>query len=145
MTMAGEEGRGRNRAGVTPASAGALTVAGIGSRRGVTAGEVLAAVAAACAAVGAARPGALAALPGKAAEPGIAEAARRLGVPLLAPAPAAEGRLATRSAASLAATGSGSAAEAAALGASGPSARLLGPRVVAGRVTCAIAVAEEAP
>lgn len=119
-----------------------MRVAGLGSRRGVTAAEVLAAVAAARAAFGAPLD-ALATLPAKAAEPGIAEAARRLGLPLLVADAAPEDRLATRSEASRAATGAGSASEAAALGAAGPSARLLGPRIVAGRVTCAIAVAED--
>lgn len=122
----------------------AMRVAGLGSRHGVSAAEVLAAVAAARAAFGALGLDALAALPAKAAEPGFAEAARRLGLPLLIAEAAADGRLATRSEASRAATGSGSASEAAALGAAGPSARLLGPRIVAGRVTCAIAESEEA-
>ena len=50
----------------------------------------------------------------------------------------------SRSAASRAATGSGSASEAAALAAAGPAARLVGPRLALGPVTCAIAVAEGA-
>lgn len=121
-----------------------MKVAGIGSRRGVCAAEVIAAVEAARAACGAA-PEALAVLPAKAGEPGIAEAARRLGLALLVVEPADDARLATRSAASRAASGAGSASEAAALGAAGPTARLAGPRVVAGRVTCAIAVTGDAP
>ena len=123
----------------------AVRVAGLGSRRGVTGAEVLAAVAAARAAFGAPALDALAALPAKAGEAGFAEAARALGLPLVIAAPAADARLASGSAASRAATGAASASEAAALGAAGPSARLLGPRVVAGRVTCAIAVTEEGP
>ena len=119
-----------------------MTVAGLGCRRGVTAAEVLAAIEAA-------RGGrvldALATVPAKRAEPALAEAARRLGLPLLIAAPVADARLATRSAASLAATGTASASEAAALGAAGPGARLVAPRLVLGRVTCAIAVAEGAP
>lgn len=122
----------------------AVRVAGLGSRRGATAAEVVAAVEAALSAAGG-RLDALAVLPAKAAEPGIAEAARRLGLPLVIADAAPDDRLATRSAASRAATGAGSASEAAALGAAGPSARLLGPRIVAGRVTCAIAVTGEVP
>ena len=92
-----------------------MTVAGIGCRRGATAEEVLAAIAAARARHGLARLDALAALDRKRGETGIAEAAARLGLPLLIAEPAgdAPGML-TRSAASLAATGTGSASEAAA-------------------------------
>ncbi len=126
----------------------AVRVAGIGSRRGVSASEVLAAVEAARAGAGGTLD-ALAVLPAKAAEPGIAEAARRLGLPLVVADPPRDAepdaRLATHSAASRAATGAGSASEAAALAAAGPSARLAGPRIVAGRVTCAIAIAEGIP
>jgi cobalt-precorrin 5A hydrolase len=115
----------------------AMTVAGIGCRRGTSAEEILAAVAAAR---GLHALDALATIPAKRDEPGIAEAARRLGLPLVIADPAGtEDRLATRSAASLAATGTGSACEAAALAAAGPDARLLAPRHVAGRVTVAIA------
>lgn len=121
----------------------AVTVAGLGSRRGVSAAEVIAAVEAARVASGAPRLDALATLPAKAMEPGFAAAARCLGLPLVIAEPAAGARLATRSAASQAATGTASASEAAALGAAGPRARLLGPRIVTGRVTCAIAVTEE--
>lgn len=114
----------------------AVTVAGLGSRRGVSAAEVLAAVAAARAAVAAPpRLDALATVPAKAAEPGFADAARSLGVPLMIAGPEGEARLAT---------GAASASETAALAAVGPGGRLLGARIVAGRVTCAIAVSEEA-
>jgi cobalt-precorrin 5A hydrolase len=121
----------------------AMRVAGLGSRRGVSAEEVVAAVEAARRAFGEVAVDALATLPAKATEAGIAEAARRLGLPLVVAAPAADDRLATRSAASHSATGVACVSEAAALGAAGPSARLLGPRIVAGRVTCAIAVRED--
>ena len=67
--------------------------------------------------------------------------ARRLGLPFLIVA-AGPAPVLTRSAASLAAAGTGSAAEAAALAAAGPGARLLGPRIVLGPVTCAIAIRE---
>lgn len=124
-----------------------MRVAGLGSQRGVTAAEVIAAVEAALPAAGGPLD-ALAVLPAKASEPGIAEAARRLRLPLViteaATEAATEARLASHSDASIAATGAGSASEAAALGAAGPSARLLGPRIVTGRVTCAIAIAGEA-
>ena len=117
----------------------AVTVAGIGCRRGATAEEVLAAVAAARAAHGRARLDALATLGAKRGEAGIAEAAARLGLPLLIAEPGGTVEGLTRSAASLAATGTPSASEAAALTAAGPGARLLGPRLVLGPVTCAIA------
>lgn len=118
-----------------------MMVAGIGCRRGVGAAEVIAAVEAARA-VHAGAFDALAVVEAKAAEPALAEAARRLGLPLLVVAPAEETRLLSRSEASRAATGTGSASEAAALAAAGPAARLLGPRLVVGRVTCAIARSE---
>lgn len=117
----------------------AVTVAGIGCRRGVAADEVLAAVAAARAAHAGVTVDALATVPGKVAEPALGEAARRLGLPLLAVAPADDAELLTRSVASQAAAGTGSVSEAAALAAAGAEARLLGPRIVVGRVTCAIA------
>jgi cobalt-precorrin 5A hydrolase len=121
----------------------AVTVAGIGCRRGVSVEEVLAAVAAAGRGRGL---DALATVPAKRDEPAVAEAARRLGLPLVVAAVgASDARLASRSAASLAATGTGSASEAAALAAAGPGARLICPRLVVGRVTCAIAVAEDRP
>ena len=118
----------------------AVRVAGIGCRRGVTVAEVLAALDAACGARGVSVD-ALAVLPGKRGVAALGEAAARRGLPLrIAEGAVAPERLATRSAASLAATGTGSASEAAALAVAGPAARLLGPRLVLGRVTCAIAV-----
>ena len=115
------------------------TVAGVGCRRGVSAEAVIAAVEAARGGRGL---DALAAVPAKRGEPALAEAARRLGVPLVVGAVAdADPRLLSRSEASRAATGSASASEAAALAAAGPSARLVGPRLAVGAVTCAIAVA----
>ncbi len=118
----------------------AVRVAGIGCRRGVTVAEVLAALDAACGARGVSVD-ALAVLPGKRGVAALGEAAARRGLPLrIAEGAVAPERLATRSAASLAVTGTGSASEAAALAVAGPAARLLGPRLVLGRVTCAIAV-----
>lgn len=119
-------------------------VAGIGCRKGVSCAEVLTAIDAALGAHGLSRVDlqAVAALAQKQAEPALAEAARALGLPLLAACAKGEGvhaGLLTHSDASLAATGFGSAAEAAALAAAGPGARLLGPRLAIGPVTCAIA------
>ncbi|MBP7241027.1 MAG: cobalamin biosynthesis protein [Amaricoccus sp.] len=118
-----------------------MMVAGIGCRRGVDAAEVIAAVAAARAAHAAIALDTLATL--KRDEPALAEAALRLGLPLLVVAPVDDARLLTRSDASRAATGAGSASEAAALAAAGAGARLLGPRLAVGRVTCAIATRDE--
>ena len=65
---------------------------------------------------------------------GLVAAARMLGLPLLVPDAVqltqADARCLTRSAASMAATGLGSACEAAALAACGPGATLLGPRII---------------
>ncbi len=117
-----------------------MTVAGLGCRRGVSVAAVLAAVEAAR---GGRRLDALATVQAKCGEPALAEAARRLGLPLLVGAVAdGDPRLISRSAVSRAATGSGSASEAAALAAAGPAARLVGPRLALGPVTCAIAVGE---
>ena len=117
------------------------TVAGLGCRRGATAEAALAALAAARAAFGPGRIDALAALPLKAGEAGLIEAARRLGLPFLIVA-AGPAPVLTHSAASLAAAGPGSAAEGGAGAAAGRGARLLGPRIVRGPVTCAIAIRE---
>ena len=117
-----------------------VTVAGLGCRRGVTAVEILAAIDAARAAHGTPALDALATVPAKRDEPALADAAGQLGLPLLVVAPAADDCLYTRSAASRTATGAGSASEAAALAAAGPGGRLLGPRLVVGPVTCALAV-----
>ncbi|MFD2236873.1 cobalamin biosynthesis protein [Aureimonas populi] len=115
----------------------------MGCRRGASAGEVVAALEAALKAhgLGPADLDALAVIPAKAGEPGVAEAARRLRLPLHVVSPetmdAAAAQGLTRSAASLAATSTPSASEAAALAATGG--RLLGPRIKLGPVTCAIA------
>ncbi|WP_274424612.1 cobalamin biosynthesis protein [Chelativorans sp. YIM 93263] len=86
---------------------------------------------------------ALATSEAKALEPAIIEAAKALGLPLIAVAQAdlqrASDRCLTRSEASLAATGIASLSEAAALAAAGERSRLLGPRIAEGNVTCAIA------
>ena len=101
----------------------------------MSAEEVLAAVAA----VGGAD--VMAVVRAKAGSRACVEAAARRGLPLrVAAGRVGRARLLTRSAASVAAAGVGSASEAAALAVAGPEARLLGPRLVVGRVTCAVAV-----
>lgn len=122
-----------------------MTVAGMGFRSGISADALLAAVDAALDIHGLEKADldALAVLPRKADEPALAEAARRLGIALLAAGEAdiasARLRVLTRSERSIAATGTGSAAEAAALAVAGSDSRLLGPRIIAGPATCAIA------
>lgn len=122
-----------------------MIAAGIGARKGVQANDVLAAVDAALKTYGVAR----VALSGlysnmsKSAEAGLLDAAKQLGIECHAIAhqklrKAAE-RTITHSGASIAATGLASLSEAAALAAAGPGARLLGPRIAVGPVTCALA------
>ncbi|WP_204349170.1 cobalamin biosynthesis protein, partial [Klebsiella pneumoniae] len=77
-------------------------------------------------------------------EVGIFAAARKLGLEVIvvevtaADEPGGEDTL-TRSEISLAIAGSSSVSESAALAAAGEGARLLGPRIIVGAVTCAIA------
>lgn len=82
----------------------------------------------------------------KADERGIASAARSLSIPILRCEVADLGRVAdqvlTRSLRVQELKGVPSIAEASALVAAGPNARLLGARVAANRVTCAIAIGE---
>lgn len=121
-----------------------IVVAGIGCRRGVAAGEVLAAVQACVVVHEQAAPTHLSTATLKRDESGIAEAARQLGLPLVVVDDDAlqtvAPRALTRSARSLDAAGVPSVAECAALAAAGDGSRLLGPRTIVGRVTCAIAV-----
>jgi cobalt-precorrin 5A hydrolase len=88
-------------------------------------------------------PGLLATTEDKAQSPAFRAFARRLGLPVLGidPAALAAQPTLTQSAASRTARGTGSVAEAAALAAAGPGARLLGPRAVSGdgMATCALA------
>jgi cobalt-precorrin 5A hydrolase len=122
-----------------------MSVIGVGCRQGSACDEVLGAVDAVLARYGVAKSSirALASVPLKADEPGLVAAARTLGLPLLVPDAVqlaqADARCLTRSAASMAATGLGSACEAAALAACGPGATLLGPRIIHHAITCAIA------
>jgi cobalt-precorrin 5A hydrolase len=123
----------------------AMIVAGVGCRKGTAAPEIEAAIAAALARAGL-NLGAIrliATSAAKGGEPGIAAAASSIGVPLVVISQddlaAAGGRTATRSERVLALAGVPSVAEAAALAAGGPAARLIAPRVVAGPATCALA------
>lgn len=122
-----------------------VIVAGIGSRKGVTASDVLAAIDAALAAHGLRRDelGLLATAELKRGESGLREAAEALGLELriieeAAMRPASE-RMLTWSKASLREAGTASVSEASALAAAGLHARLLGPRIRLRTVTCAIA------
>jgi cobalt-precorrin 5A hydrolase len=126
-----------------------VIVAGIGCRKGVGAPAVLAAVAAALDHYRVARLDALAAPDFKRRESGLLVAAQRLGLELRlvgAEALEAVGHLTmSRSARVLAVAGVPSASEAAALAACGASARLVGPRLIVGDVTCAVASNEILP
>lgn len=120
-----------------------MIVAGIGARKNVTADEVLAVLDAALAAHDLPRTAisALASSSAKSAEPGIAEAAARLGIACqgLSDELLRGAETHTQSDASIAATGLANLSEAAALAAAGPGGSLLGPRVVLGPATCALA------
>ena len=126
-----------------------MIFAGIGAQKGVKAKDVLAAVDAALTEYGLKRSaiGALYSNMSKSTEAGLLDAAKELGVECHAIAhptlrKAAE-RTITQSGASIAATGLASLSEAAALAAAGPGARLLGPRIAIGPVTCALAANED--
>lgn len=122
-----------------------MIVAGIGSRKGVSAEEVAAALDAALARAGLTREvvGALATPAMKGGEPGITTAAAALGLPLVLVPPAtlqaAASRTLTTSERVVALMGVPSAAETAALAACGPDGRLIAPRTAVGPVTCALA------
>jgi cobalt-precorrin 5A hydrolase len=122
-----------------------MIVAGVGCRKGTAGAQIEAAITAALAHAGLARAAVrlIATSAAKGSEPGIAAAASSIGVPLVLVAPrdlaAAGERTATRSARVLALAGVPSVAEAAALAAGGPAARLLAPRVAVGPATCALA------
>lgn len=124
-----------------------MIVAGIGCRKGVRTGDVLAAIETALGAHGLAVSSlsALATAHFKRAEDAISATGKALKLPLLlvddAALRAVSLRVLTRSEPSLEATGTPSVSETAALAAAGQRARLLGPRIAVGPVTCAIAVA----
>jgi cobalt-precorrin 5A hydrolase len=123
-------------------------VAGVGCRRGTPAPEIEAAIRAALAEAGLAAGAlnAIATIAAKHDEAGIEAAAANFGVNVvLVPdtaLKAAGDRVQTKSERVLALTGVPSVAEAAALAAAGPSARLIGPRLALGAATCALAMAE---
>ena len=129
----------------------AMMVAGLGCRKGVDKAQVLAAIDATLAAHGLERTAlsALATVPQKRDEPGLAEAALLLRLPLHVAEDEAIRRalphIISTSDASLAATGTGSVSEAAALAAAGDGAQLLAPRVATGHVTCALARGKDRP
>jgi len=120
-----------------------MIVAGIGCRSGIGAEAVREAVEAALRAAGRPGIGALATIALRAEEPGLAEAARGFGLALTIPDDAALRDAAplclTLSDHAMERTGLPSVAECAALAAAGPAARLLGPRLIHGGVTCALA------
>jgi cobalt-precorrin 5A hydrolase len=123
----------------------AMIVAGIGCRKGAQAADIEAAIATAFARAGLAATELclIATTAAKGGEPGIAAAASAIGVPLvLIPQDAltaAGVRAATRSERVIALAGVPSVAEAAALAAAGPAARLIAPRIAVGPATCALA------
>jgi cobalt-precorrin 5A hydrolase len=127
-----------------------MIVAGVGCRKGVRAADIEAAIMAACAQAGvaASKLRLIATSAAKGGEPGIAAAASAIGVPLVLIPPddlAAAGRRATtRSERVIALAGVPSVAEAAALAAGGPGARLIASRIAVGPATCALAEAEVA-
>lgn len=126
-----------------------MIVAGVGCRRGASAAEVRAAIAAALDRAGLDALDIVATAASKGGEPGISAAAQSLGVPLvLVPQRDLEAqgpRTATRSERVVALMGVPSVAEAAALAAGGPAARLVAPKTSVGPATCALAATVGAP
>ena len=122
-------------------------IAGIGCRRDCPAEAILAVLRRACAEAGC-EAAALAAPAFKAGEPGLREAARRLGLALIpveaAGLAAAQARCVTRSAHAAQATGFAAVAEGSALAAAGAGGRLILPRIAGGGATCALAEAAPA-
>ncbi len=128
-----------------------VIVAGIGCRRGAPASDIEAAIRAALARADIAVDAldGIATIAAKSAEVGVQTAANKLGLSVMpiseADAQAAEPRTQTRSERVRTLTGVSSVAEAAALAAAGPSARLISPRLVMGTATCALAASEPGP
>jgi cobalt-precorrin 5A hydrolase len=122
-----------------------MIVAGVGCRKGASAAEIEAVIAAALARAGLGEDklGMIAAPAFKGGERGIMAAAVARGVPLvLVPQgnlEAAGARTVTRSERVIALAGVPSVAEAAALAAGGAAARLIASRIVVGPATCALA------
>ena len=128
-----------------------MIVAGVGCRKGASAQDIAAVLDAALSEAGipVADLTLIATAERKRDEPGIAEAALARGVRVevipQAQLEEADIRASTSSQRARAASGVGSVAEAAALAAAGPGARLLVPRIVLGPATCALAASELAP
>lgn len=126
-----------------------MIVAGVGCRRDTAAPDIEAAIREALARAGIASNAldAIATMAAKRGEAGIAAAAANLGVSIVlvsdAELQSARGRTVTRSERVLALTGVPSVAEAAALAAAGPSARLISSRLIVGSATCALASSEQ--
>lgn len=128
-----------------------MMIAGIGSRKGVSVEDVLAAIETALEAHGLAMTAlsALATAALKKDEDAIAAAGRALNLPVIivdeaALQAAAPGALSSSSL-SQEVAGTSSVSEASALAVAGAGAKLLGPRIVLGPVTCAIAISGDAP
>lgn len=127
-----------------------MIIAGVGCRKGVQPGEVRAVILAALerAGIAVSELRVIATLATKNRERGIEVAASVMRVPLVLLPPAdllaVSMRVATRSERTKALVGVPSVAEAAAVAAGGPTARLIAPRIVVGPATCALAEAEEA-
>lgn len=128
-----------------------MMVAGIGSRRGVSVEDVLAAIETALETHGLAMTAlsALATATLKKDEDAIAAAGRALNLPVIivdgAALQAASPGTLSHSGLSRELAGTPSVSEAAALAVAGAGAKLLGPRTVLGPVTCAIAISGDAP
>lgn len=128
-----------------------MIVAGLGFRKRICAAQIEQALAAALrsALLEDRQLTQLATAAAKAIEPAIIEVAAARGVPVISiPQELLESvspRTATRSARSIAAMHVNSVAEAAALAAAGPNARLLAARIALGPVTCAFAEGDGAP
>jgi cobalt-precorrin 5A hydrolase len=127
----------------------AMIVAGVGCRKGVQPGDVKAVILAALerAGIAVSELRLIATSDAKSREKGIEVAASVMRVPLVLVTPgdlmSAQMRVATRSERVNALVGVPSVAEAAALAAGGPAARLVAPRIVVGPATCALAATEE--
>ena len=128
-----------------------MIVAGVGCKRGAPAPDVEAAVRAALARanIDAGALDVIATIATKRDEAGIQAAAEKLGVSVIVVSDAdlqtASERTETRSERVRALAGVPSVAEAAALAAAGPAARLISPRLVVGAATCALAASGQMP
>jgi cobalt-precorrin 5A hydrolase len=128
-----------------------MIVAGVGCKRGAPAPDIEAAVRAALARanISADALDLIATIAAKRGEAGIQAVAEKLGVSVIVVSDAdlqtASDRTETRSERVLALAGVPSVAEAAALAAAGPTARLISPRLVVGAATCALAASAQLP